>query len=342
MRVAPTPALACATALLLVSVIAPRESRARTVVVTTQLDYAAAPGCPPVSSFEAVVAGRLGYDPFRVAARDRVVVRIEAGGRALAGRIEWRNVGGGSIGEQAFPSRTADCAELTRAMGFALALQIQLMAVTVEETSPAPAAAPLPTAAPSPTPTPPAAPSPAAQLAEALPGTSESPAVPRGPSLLVGVGVSAGLGLSSDVVGLGRLFATAGWSHVAVELAGEIAIPSTTRRPDGAGFSQEEFLASLAGCGVLSPWSLCAVGKVGELRVAGEGVDVPLTASGLMLQAGLRVAASYTLGRRTYIIAHAEGLARLTQGTITLDSTPVWTTPGFAGVLGLDVAVRFR
>ena len=158
----------------------------------------------------------------------------------------------------------------------------------------------------------------------------------------MGVGVSAGLGLSSDVVGLGRLFATAGWSHVAVELAGEISIPSTTHRSDGAGFSQEEFLASLAGCGVLSPWSVCAVGKVGELRVAGQGVDVPLTASGLMIQAGLRVAASHTVGLHTYIIAHAEGLDRLTQGTITLDSMPVWTTPRFAGVLGLDVAVRFR
>lgn len=331
-------------ALTLVIVGASRESQAGTVVVTTRLDYAAAPECPSVAIFETVVTGRLGYDPFRADARDQVVVRIEPSGRALEGRIEWRNVGGGSIGEQAFPSRTGDCAELTRAMGFALALQIQLMAATVEETvSPAAAAAaPVPTMAPKPAPTLVTAPSPPAPLANGASGTPESPARWRGPSVLVGAGVSAGVGLSSDLIGLGRLFATAGWSHVAVELGGEVNFPSTTHRSDGAGFSQEEFLASLAGCGVSSPWSACAVAKFGELRVVGQGVDVPLTASGLMIQAGLRLAASHALGGNTYIIAHAEGLGRLTQGTITLDSTPAWTTPRFAGVLGLDVAVRFR
>ena len=91
-----------------------------------------------------------------------------------------------------------------------------------------------------------------------------------------------------------------------------------------------------------SAWSLCAVGKIGELRVAGQGVDVPLTASGLMIQAGLRLTASHTFGHRTYIIGRAEGLGRVTQGTVTLDSMPVWTTPRFAALLGIDVGVRFR
>ena len=91
-----------------------------------------------------------------------------------------------------------------------------------------------------------------------------------------------------------------------------------------------------------SAWSLCAVGKVGELRVVGQGVDVPLTASGLTIQAGLRLMASHTFGHRTYIIGRAEGLARLTHGTVTLDSMPVWSTPRFAALLGIDVAFRFR
>lgn len=88
--------------------------------------------------------------------------------------------------------------------------------------------------------------------------------------------------------------------------------------------------------------SLCAVGKVGELRVVGQGVDVPLTASGLVIQAGVRLAASHTFGHRTYIGAHVEGLGRVTQGTVTLDSMPIWTTPRFAALLGIDVAYRFR
>ncbi len=335
--------LVCPAVLVLTVLGVPRQARARTVVVAAQLNYVAAPGCPSAAIFEAVVVGRLGYDPFRADAPDRVTVRIEAAGRTLEGGLEWHDATGAVIGEQSFPSRTGDCHELTRAMGFALALQIQLMAATVGESrapeTPAPAADAEATVPPPP---PPITPSPPAQIESAGSRTSDPNEGLRGPSVRMGVGASAGIGLASNPVALGRLFGTAQWSHVSVEAAGEATAPSTTHRADGAGFSQEEFLASLAGCGVRSVWSLCAVGKIGELRVVGQGVDVPLTASGLMIQAGLRLTASHTLGHRTYIIAHAEGLARVTQGTVTLDSIPVWSTPRFAALLGIDAAFRFR
>lgn len=327
--------LLCPAVLALAIVGAPRTARARTVIVATQLDYDAAPGCPGAARFAAVVIGRLGYDAFSPDASDRVVVRIEAAGRTLEGRLEWHGASGGVIGEQRFPSRSGDCDELTRAMGFALALQIQLMAATVGESRPPPAPAavvPRPESAPSPPVT-------AATQIEAA--GSRAPGAP-GPFVVVGAGASAGFGLASEPVALGRLFGTIQWSHLAVELAGEAIAPSTTHRADGAGFSQEEFLASLAGCGVRPPLSLCAVGKVGELRVAGQGVDVPLTASGLTIQTGLRLVAAHTFGYRTYIMARLEGLARLTDGTVTLDSMPVWSTPRFAALLGIDVGIRFR
>jgi hypothetical protein len=325
--------------LVLAVVGASREARARTAVVATRLDYVAAPGCPGVARFEAVVIGRLGYDPFRTDAADRVTVRIDPAGKTLEGRLEWRDPSEAVIGEQSFPSRTGDCDELTRAMGFALALQVQLMAATMEETR----APPPPSATPAPAPSvvvPP--PSPTTQIEMVEPRTSGPDDSAHGPAVLIGAGASAGFGLASDPVALGRLFAAAAWPHVSVELAGEAIAPSTTHRADGAGFSQEEFLASLAGCGVQSAWSLCAVGKIGELRVAGQNVDVPLTASGLMIQAGLRLTASHTFGHRTYIIGRAEGLGRVTQGTVTLDSMPVWTTPRFAALLGIDIGVRLR
>jgi hypothetical protein len=339
--------LVCPTVLVLVVVLVvggrSREARARTAVVAAQLDYVAAPGCPGATRFKAVVIGRLGYDAFRADASDRVDVHIEAAGRALEGRLEWHDASGAVIGEQSFPSRTGDCDELTRAMGFALALQIQLMAATMGETRAPPAPAPVaPPTATAPAPPPPINPSPTTQVETAESRTSGPDDSQHGPAVLIGAGASAGFGLASDPVALGRLFVAAAWPHVAVELAGEAIAPSTTHRADGAGFSQEEFLASLAGCGVHSAWSLCAVGKIGELRVAGQGVDVPLTASGLMIQAGLRLTASHTFGHRTYIIGRAEGLGRITQGTVTLDSMPVWTTPRFAALLGIDVGVRFR
>ncbi len=316
-----------AAAVILAVAGVPRRGEARTVVIATQLDYQVGPGCPTVDNFEAVVTQRLGYTAFRDAAPNLVVVRIESGGRTLEGHLEWRNETGTAIGEQTFPSRSGDCAELARAMGFALALQIQLMAASVAE---APAAPPSPAIVPPPV------------RLESGPVQAPETATAQEPWLLVGAGAFAGVGLSSGATGVGRLFATASWQRFALELGGEVTLPSTTQRADGAGFSGEEFLASLAACGVRFRWSACAVGKVGDLRVRGQSVDVPLSASGLVVQTGVRVAFSQGVGHRTYLVAQAEGLGRLTRNTVTLDSMPVWTTPRFAALLGINVGVRFR
>jgi hypothetical protein len=339
-----TSRLACAAALGFAAIATINESDAQGTEVAAQLDYDAAPGCPSAGAFEAVVTGRLGYSPFRANDRERVIVRIEPAGRALEGRLEWRDATGGWIGEQTFPSRTGDCSELARAMGFALALQIQLMATTASATPPE-AATPPGASAPVPTDAPP---SPAVDVAAAPPAATSQGELTKsnletpGPSILVGAGGAVGLGVSSSAIPLGRLLGTVEWSHVAVELAAEVSVPSTTRRADGAGFSQQQFLASLAGCGVRRPWSACLVAKVGEIRVVGEGIDFPATSYGVVAQAGLRLAVTHRLGSHFQIGAHADGLALITQGIVTLDGTPVWTTPRLAALFGADIGVRFR
>lgn len=331
-----------ATVLVGLLVTAGRVGHARTVAATAQLDYSATVGCPAAGEFEAVVDGRLGYAAFRTDAPDRVVVTIVGAGRALEGRLEWQHATGGAIGEQTFPSLSGDCAELTRAMAFALAVQLQLMAATADS-SPAPA--PSPPAAQVPISSPVIIPTPAADIRESLPAARErAPAEAAPPSrrwAAVGAGAAAGLGVADAPVALGRLFVTVGWTNAAIELEGEASVPSTIRRADGAGFSQFQLLAGLAGCGVRGSFSACAVGKAGELHVSGQNVDVPATATGLTVQAGLRLAATHALSHRAYIIGRAEGLTRLTQGTVTLDSMSVWRTPRFVTLLGIDVALRF-
>ncbi len=317
---------------------------ARATQLEAQLEYGAAPGCPGAREFQAVVTGRLGYSPFRADARDRVIVRIEASGRALEGRLEWKGNAGGLIGEHAFPSRSRDCVELARAMGFALALQIQLMATTAAE-SRASEAAP-PTSVP-PAETVAAAPPPLSLVTAPKPATTSRDARNAGlhlagPSITVGVGAALGVDVSPTTVPLGRLFGALEWSHVAVELAAELSGPSSTHRADGAGFSQQLLLASVAGCGVRGRWSTCLVAKLGEMRVVGEGIDVRATSFGLVAQAGLRLALTQRLGSRFRITAHADGLALVTQGVVTLDATPVWTTPRLAASFGADLGVRFR
>ena len=333
--------LACAAAVAFAAIATLNERAARATEVAAQLDYVATAGCPLADDFEAIVTGRLGYAPFRTNAGERVVVRIQPAGRALEGRIEWRDAAGGWIGEQMFPSRTGDCGELARAMGFALALQIQLMATAAAEPRRQPEPPPAAGAAAPATASPVAADQPAAQTVTSR-GDAKSGPPSVGPSIAVGAGAAVGVGVASSAVPLGRLLGAVEWARVAVELAGEISAPSTTHRADGAGFSQQQFMASLAGCGVRRPWSACLVGKVGEIRVVGQGIDVPATATGVMVQAGLRLAVTHTLWSNFQIGAHVDGLALITQGIVTLDSLPVWTSQRFAALFGADFSVRFR
>lgn len=307
------------------------EATARGAPVATQLEYRAADGCPAAGDFAAVVAARLGYDPFLADAALRVVAQIDASGRALEGRLEWFDARGTSVGEHTFPSRTGDCGELARAMEFALALQIQLMAAAVA----------------APDMRRPGAPGNGSTIASP---TAVQPAggvlsTPRtrlsGPWFAVGSGASVGLGVAPSAVAFGRLFVTVGWSRVALELGAEASVPSVTHLANGTGFSQQEVLGSLAGCGMHRPWSACLLGKVGEIRVVGQAIDVPATSSALMVQGGLRLALTQALGKRLQLVAHGEGLAVLTRGVVTLDSMPVWTTPRFAALFGIDLGVRF-
>ena len=316
------------------------EARAKTAIVATRLDYVAAPGCPNAARFEAVVIGRLGYDPFRADAPDRVTVRIEPAGKTLEGRLEWHDPSEADHRGAGVSVPHGDCDELTRAMGFALALQVQLMAATVGRDA----------SARRPPRPPPGAGAPRPRRPHDAPTQVETTGPEHHASTRVRTAPPCWWARARRQGSAWRLIRSRSavcsrpsrghrWRSSS---AGEAIAPSTTHRADGAGFSQEEFLASLAGCGVHSAWSLCAVGKIGELRVAGQGVDVPLTASGFVIQAGLRLTASHTFGHRTYIVGRVEGLGRVTQGTVTLDSMPVWTTPRFAALLGIDVAYRFR
>jgi hypothetical protein len=327
--------LGCAAVLGFVAVFAPKESAARATEVTAQLDYVAAPGCPGAGDLEGAVGRQLGYSPFRQNASQRVLVRIELSGQALEGRMEWRDADGRWMGERTFPSRSGDCGELVRAMGFALALQVQLMAAEG-------AAGPQPAAPPG------GARATSSARVSATVGTTPAPPPsgtregPRSrPAIAAGAGAGIGIGLAPTVVALGRAFGTVAWPHFALELGGEVSTPSAMHRADGAGFSEETLLGSVAICGLRIPFSACALTKVGEMRVAGAGVDAPASSSGVLLQAGLRVAVTHGLGRHVDIAAHADGVAALTRAMVTLNSMAVWTAPRVGGAMGIDLGVRF-
>jgi hypothetical protein len=150
-----------------------------------------------------------------------------------------------------------------------------------------------------------------------------------------------GFGLSSTAVSFGRAFASVAWQHSSVELATEVAWPTTTRREDGAGFSQQPLLIGVAGCGDLQPWSACLLAKAGAIRIVGEDIDHSRSPWAPLLETGLGLAVMQRLGRHLFVAARAEGLCNLTRWQVTLDQNLVWTSPRFAATVGLDIGVRF-
>ena len=314
--------------------------------LTVRLDYAAGAGCPDAADFKAVVIARLGYDPFVDAAPERVLVRIEPRGAAVDGRIEWRDAGDNWAGEQAFPSVSTDCPRLVRAMGFALAVQIQLLAKASADPAKRAAAAeaPSPPGGPATTnveqrisaPPPPAEPSVTSVAAAQPTSTGGAP-----PTFAIGAGPALGFGISSAPVLLGRLFGVVAWPHVSLELAAIASLPATTRRADGAGFSQQHLLGSAAACATITGWNACALVNAGVAHMAGENIEQPTSANVAVVEAGVRAGINQRLAARAVVSAHADGLVNLTRWTGRLDQIPVWTAPRFAAALGVDASVEF-
>jgi hypothetical protein len=291
------------------------------------LDYdagASLSGCPSLLDFRRIVTEQLGYDPFRDKQSQRVLVRVEAMESGLEGRVEWQDATGTREGEQTFSSRNQDCGRLTKTMGFAIVVQIQLLG--------APGAPPV-KSSPDPIKTPPSEASPSAAVVPARPTPDRS--------FCIGLGAFIGLGLAPAQTFEGRIFGALHLSHSSFELGAEGSWPSTFRNAGGSGFSEALLAATLAACGEGGRWSACALGKVGKLRVQGTGVDESRVSSGIFAQAGLRLAMSQSLGERLAAVAHLEGLKQLKPWTVTVNQVGVWTTPQFAATCGIDIVLRF-
>jgi hypothetical protein len=291
------------------------------------------------------VSKRLGYDPFSESATGSVQVRVGAGNSGLEGRVEWHDNAGNWAGERVFPSRTQDCPQLIRAMGFALAVQIQLLAVVAGPTEPG-AGLPDSNRAPKRSkPSEPTRPAPvnAAPERSAETGNGAQPPTDAArASVFVVSGGSLGYGLASSAAGSVRFASGLSWRHAQLELGGELFLPVTTRRADGAAFTQRLILGSAAGCAVYEPLSACLLAKGGVVHVAGRDVDLPASSSGAVFEAGVRLAARAFVHRSVFLAPRVECLFNVARWTVTIDDTSVWSAPRVAAMVGLDVGMLFR
>lgn len=329
-----------------ITLLAPGIAHGATGHVAVALEYSAEPNCPDVGYFKAIVVERFGAEAFADNAANRVLVQVTSQDKTFEGRMEWRDAAGNWAGERTFPSRSGDCEDLVRAMAFTLALQLQFSAVPVAPSPSAQGTATTDKTSQSPL-SPPQTPSrPALSVDQREPPPKarrpQAPTPRTRPRLAVGVGAFLGFGVSASAVPFARVFGSIGWPHWSLELSTEVSAPMTVRRSDGAGFSHHQLLAGFAGCGTLTWWSLCALAKAGEIRIAGKDVDVPMSAVGPIVETGLGVKAVRQIFGLAYVSAHAEFLALPILWAVTLDRSVVWTSPRFAQTIGLDVAMHFE
>jgi hypothetical protein len=317
--------------------------------LSVSLRYSAGSPCPDAAAFKSVVAARLGYDPFRAEAVDHVSVRITSQEGELDGRIEWRDAQGKWAGDQTFPSASADCSRLARAMGLALAVQIQLLAGTRAGTPVEPSPVPAPPTESGPAGTgspPPRAPVvPPVSEPPVLPAVTEKAASSAGGAprfFALGAGPALGLGLSSRPVALGRIFAGIVWPRLSLEIGAQASLPTTTRRDsDRAGFSQWLMAVTTAACAGGTRWNGCLLMAAGAVHMAGKDIDIARSAWAPIVSAGARIGYTQRLGQRSFLYAHADGLANVVRWAGELDMVPAWTAPPFAAALGIDAGIRF-
>lgn len=319
------------------------------------LSYEADPAvadCPSALEFQAILVKELGYDPCRGGGGLRLEVRIRPALTGIEGTIGWNDGKGRVLGERRFSSQQAQCRQMAASMGFASAVQLQLMATERVSALSSPGARGEPSSG-GPVPST----SDISHQADDIrvrsglrlsalgfrvrSAQAHQKQTNADWSSLLGVGLSLGVGLAPGPVGRGRVFASARYRWIGFELGAEATAKSTLRQDYGAGFQQQLKLGGTAACFWHESLAVCGLAKFGRIEAQGSGVDVPASPKGFMAQTGPRVSYQLELGRHLVVLGHLEVLWSVTDWAVELNRQTVWIMPPIAALVGFDVAARF-
>jgi len=134
-----------------------------------------------------------------------------------------------------------------------------------------------------------------------------------------------------------------GWvgNHVSLELEGRADLPRTTGWGRGS-ITVSPLLFTLAGCGRLDKWGLCALGRAGRLHGSGEGYAVDAGGASLLLGLGARVMWEGILMGPFHFRAFVDLDGILTRNNFDVDHQPAWAVSTVAVTLGFAALVRFH
>lgn len=313
-----------------------------------RFDYQRAEGgtvCPDAAALQVGVAARLGYDPFDDQAPDRLRVTIRPAAHGLEARIEMEDRDGVPTAERRLLSRQHDCKELASSVELAISIAIDPSGsgaqvgtstgpgpVPAQRSSP-PSSPLLPASSSSSPASSPVWPPPTAEQTDARPGPARPLAGELSAMLVAGfrsspstsLGVSVGAALRAE--------------HLSLGLEARADLPSSQSLRVGS-IDTSLYTASLVPCLRSSYVGLCAVGTAGLLRGASDGLVDAKHVSFFYAAVGARVALTYPVGQRWSLSANGDAVSQLTETTLTVDGSGVWSSPRLAFALSLGVTAK--
>jgi len=287
--------------------------------------------CPDDVVIRAGVAARLGYEPFRDRAQDRLRATIRQVGHGLEARIELVDAQGNLKAARRLTSRNRDCSELASSVELAIAIAIDPMG-----SPPPPEVTPSPVGGD--------ASSPVLRrraASDKTPASSPSPApARRSLSSQAEVGLVSGWG-SAPSFGIGFTVGCAlvgeGWSAA---MEGRVDLPSSMALRAGEA-SARLLVASVVPCLRLGMAGACVLVTGGARQVAGDGLDHARHATVPYLAFGGRLSAALPVSKRAALALHGDVTAPVTKIRLEVDDDTVWTSPAVAVAFGLGVAIMF-
>lgn len=287
--------------------------------------------CPDEAMLRKEVAARLGFDVFFPWARRTVVAEITKGPRGFRARLQILSEDGVVLGVRAIDATSESCSDIAHAL--ALAMSIAVDDFGLDDVPP-----------PAPTEPPPQTPErPAPATAPEAPPSETSPRLPPPPPAEPPLRLSASLGtqVSFEVAPAASVGFLGAFD---VRLARRLSIGIEARGDlpaEGEGVETYVIAGSVIPClHYPSPLFVCAMVTAGDFHETGVG-SRPVAMDALYLALGPRVGVEVPLGRRFFVLAHADAAFVLLRHRVDLNGNQVFELPLIAPSFGIGGGVLF-
>jgi hypothetical protein len=271
---------------------------------------AGAERCWNDEALRAEVTARLGTNVFEEPAERILTVRVGRGRPGfLAAVITQTDPSGEALGKRELSAHGEDCAELAPAL--ALELSIAIDPLWKARAKP-----------PDPLPPPPPAPPP--------------PRVPT--DVVLGAGAAVVVGLSPGAAAAFRVSAELRRPAFAVGMEGLASLPSQVSA-GGGQVSASVLAAALVPCARWGWTSGCGLLQAGAIDGGSSGLNNPRQAHTPYVSVGARAQLDIPIHPLVSCRVQANLLAQLVQTTLTVRTTPAWTSPPVGGEFALGVVV---